>query len=293
MVHDFYPEINVLQLEAGAITGWVFHATIGPYTISAGHADKTLLYEGKHNENMLHIGFILNHGYSAVAEAHKYTEDSLSIDYGAAPLHEVYPANMSWASVYATKEIIMKDLSFPTRKLEQTPHIIIGGERKDLDPLSDIISYLLKLKPNATINEDIETELQKTIYNLLTKRMMPDAIEQPFTEGDKYRMQLLEKTHKLSQDCMCKPKPISLKDICEITKMKPRTLQKYFNETYGLGPTEYFRTRRLNNAHIDLLKSTDNISEIALRWKFPHLGRFAKTYKNFFGESPSRVQVTK
>ena len=56
----------------------------------------------------------------------------------------------------------MKDLSFPTRKLEQTPHIIIGGERKDLDPLSDIISYLLKLKPNATINEDIETELQKT-----------------------------------------------------------------------------------------------------------------------------------
>ena len=134
----------------------------------------------------------------------------------------------------------------------------------------------------------MEGRLRIALHNLLSIRFDARAHEQPFATGNLFRMHLLEEAHKLAR--MHKHHPLSLDEICTAAGMKRRTVQKYFNEIYGMGPTKYFRVRRLNGARADLLNGATSISKVALRWEFTHLGRFAGSYKTLFGESPKTTR---
>jgi AraC family ethanolamine operon transcriptional activator len=85
---------------------------------------------------------------------------------------------------------------------------------------------------------------------------------------------------------------LALDEICRATRINRRTLQHYFKEMYGMGPTEYFRVRRLNGVRNDLLRAQKDeitVSGIAEQWGFSHMGRFSQHYKRHFGESPSKT----
>ncbi len=290
MVHAGYPEIDLLQLEPGPIRGWIYSATLGRYRVNAGSFNRTTLYEGTFNPGMLHIGFILNPGYSAVVQAHEYDAGAVSVDQGAAPMHEIFPANMAWANIYAPENTVMEGIRYSKKQLQETPHFVITDCREELIPLADLINAFVG-RPNDDQNENeshMEDHLRDALRNLLFTRFDAQMYEKPFATGNLFRMHLLEEAHKLARKH--KHKPLSLDEICTTAGMKPRTVQKYFNEIYGMGPTEYFRMRRLNGAHTDLLDGAASVSEVALRWEFPHLGRFAGRYKAHFGESPKETR---
>ena len=87
--------------------------------------------------------------------------------------------------------------------------------------------------------------------------------------------------------------PITLADLATAAGVSERTLQAAFRLELGTTPMSYLRDRRLERARADLadaLPADDvNVTSIALRWGFGHLGRFAAQYKVRFGESPSRT----
>ena len=61
-------------------------------------------------------------------------------------------------------------------------------------------------------------------------------------------------------------------------------------EFLGISPTRYVLLQRLNKARAALRRanpSTASVAEIARDHQFLELGRFAVTYRNTFGESPS------
>jgi len=68
-----------------------------------------------------------------------------------------------------------------------------------------------------------------------------------------------------------------------------RKLQYCFQETLGISPVTYLRIIRLNSVHRELLTldSTKQVQNIATKWGFLHLSRFANDYKQLFGERPS------
>lgn len=54
-------------------------------------------------------------------------------------------------------------------------------------------------------------------------------------------------------------------------------------------PIEYLRRVRLDHAHRDLVggdRHTTSVAEVARRWGFAHLGRFAIYYRDEYGRSP-------
>ncbi len=290
MVHAGYPEIDLLQLEPGPIRGWVYSATLGRYRVNAGSFNRTTLYEGTYNPGMLHIGFILNPGYSAVVQAHEYDAGAVSVDRGAAPMHEIFPANMTWVNIYAPENTVMEGIQYSKKQLQATPHFVITDCREELIPLADLVNEFIG-SPNDsqhTTESQMEDHLRVALHNLLSTHFDAQVHEQPFATGNLFRMHLLEEAHKLA--LMHKHRPLSLAEICKAAGMKPRTVQKYFREIYGMGPTEYFRVRRLNGARTDLLNGAASVSEVALRWEFTHLGRFAGRYKTHFGESPKETR---
>ncbi|TBY10270.1 helix-turn-helix transcriptional regulator [Rhizobium laguerreae] len=85
--------------------------------------------------------------------------------------------------------------------------------------------------------------------------------------------------------------PISLNDIALAAKVSVRTLQQGFRQFRDTTPMSYLQDLRMAAAHRDLLESDEKqaIADIALRWGFTHLGRFAAEYKKRFGQLPSQT----
>ncbi|MFI6743871.1 AraC family transcriptional regulator [Nonomuraea sp. NPDC050451] len=86
--------------------------------------------------------------------------------------------------------------------------------------------------------------------------------------------------------------PITLSDIATAARVNVRTLQSGFREHLQTTPMAYLRNVRLARAHAELLHiaatgSQTTVTEVALRWGFTHLSRFASFYRQTYGHAPS------
>ncbi|OOK67582.1 bacterial regulatory helix-turn-helix s, AraC family protein [Mycobacterium kansasii] len=71
--------------------------------------------------------------------------------------------------------------------------------------------------------------------------------------------------------------------------MTPRALQYMFRQRLDCTPMQYLRRVRLDRAHRELLDSSRasaTVKQIANRWGFIHIGRFAIYYRETYGRSP-------
>ncbi|MEE4216822.1 MAG: helix-turn-helix domain-containing protein [Xanthomonadales bacterium] len=84
---------------------------------------------------------------------------------------------------------------------------------------------------------------------------------------------------------------VSVRDICSENGIALRTLNRAFNERFGIGPKAYLKRQRLSAVRTDLLRSRTEslVIDVANRWGFWHMGQFAKDYSNLFGELPSQT----
>ena len=81
-------------------------------------------------------------------------------------------------------------------------------------------------------------------------------------------------------------------DLASIAGVGVRVLQESFRQHVGVSPLAYLRRLRLDGVHQELSRSDPwqvNVSDVAYRWGFTHLGRFAGAYRARFGESPSQT----
>jgi AraC-like DNA-binding protein len=71
-----------------------------------------------------------------------------------------------------------------------------------------------------------------------------------------------------------------------------RVLQESFRLYVGMPPLTYLRRLRLDGVHAELTRGDQrqvSVSEVAYRWGFTHMGRFAGAYRARFGETPSQT----
>ncbi|MFF3487834.1 AraC family transcriptional regulator [Streptomyces sp. NPDC002701] len=80
--------------------------------------------------------------------------------------------------------------------------------------------------------------------------------------------------------------------LAALSQIGVRALQEAFRKHVGMSPTAYVTEVRLRRAHEQLRAaepSTVTVTEVAYRWGFAHLGRFAQRYRARFGESPAQT----
>lgn len=78
--------------------------------------------------------------------------------------------------------------------------------------------------------------------------------------------------------------------LAEVAGLSQRALQQGFDRHVGASPIRYLRQIRLERVHRDLTAadpSQATVAEIAYRWGFLHLGRFAAAYRKGYGTTPS------
>jgi AraC family ethanolamine operon transcriptional activator len=84
----------------------------------------------------------------------------------------------------------------------------------------------------------------------------------------------------------------SLAELCAIAGTSERSLEYAFREQLGVSPVRYLRLRRLNAVRRELRNAEPGslrVTEVAMRWAFWQLGRFAIEYRALFGERPSET----
>ena len=82
---------------------------------------------------------------------------------------------------------------------------------------------------------------------------------------------------------------LSVADICDLLSIPPRKISRAFQAVHGCPPLRYFRRQRYSGVRKELMKGQESatVSQIARRFAFTELGRFAVQYRVLFGESPS------
>lgn len=86
--------------------------------------------------------------------------------------------------------------------------------------------------------------------------------------------------------------PFTVRELAIVAGVSVRRLQEAFQQYVGMSPLAYLTDVRLTRAHDELRRSAPgevNVSEVAHRWSFDHLGRFASRYRARFGEFPSQT----
>jgi transcriptional regulator GlxA family with amidase domain len=84
--------------------------------------------------------------------------------------------------------------------------------------------------------------------------------------------------------------PLTPEILARVGLMGVRTLHASFRERLGTTPMAYVRSVRLDQARTELQRADPalvSVGEIATRFGFMHLSRFAQQYRERFGELPS------
>jgi AraC-like DNA-binding protein len=87
--------------------------------------------------------------------------------------------------------------------------------------------------------------------------------------------------------------PLTVTDMARVARTSVRSLQAAFAEHLGMSPVAYQRRVRLARAHHDLEAAQpgdgQTVTDIALRWGFGHVPRFASAYRERYGVAPSQT----
>jgi AraC-like DNA-binding protein len=84
--------------------------------------------------------------------------------------------------------------------------------------------------------------------------------------------------------------PWTVVDVARRVGVSTRALQEGFARHVGVPPMAYLRQVRLRRAHSDLRAADParhGVADVAARWGFTHLGRFAAAYRQRYGRAPS------
>ena len=87
--------------------------------------------------------------------------------------------------------------------------------------------------------------------------------------------------------------PISAADIASAAGFSPNYLSKRFREAAGIGVHEYLMFVRLQHAALDLVSTSDSITEIALRSGFSDSNYFKDAFKKKYGITLSAYRKTR
>ena len=88
-------------------------------------------------------------------------------------------------------------------------------------------------------------------------------------------------------------KPARIPELCRAVGVEPRRLRRACQAILGVTPVSYLHTLRLSEVRRTLATpdgAASTITEVASRFGFHELGRFAAAHRAAFGEHPSETR---
>ena len=164
---------------------------------------------------------------------------------------------------------------------------VINGNTRQLDALRRAVLKLLAQPGDCLDKEELSNLLAATIA------WMGDSTGQ-WQPKDLRVREPCRRVAKLTEEYIQEhyADAIHIEDICRVTRVGVRTLQRCFREYFDVTISEFISSVRLKKAHCELVASHHSektVSHIALKHGFNHLGRFSFLFRQRYGDYPSEV----
>jgi AraC-like DNA-binding protein len=161
-----------------------------------------------------------------------------------------------------------------------------AGALRRLIRLHDTVTRTRRVQPRVTASAAARG-LKQQVFDALIECMqerMPDT----GAVARRRRADIMSRFEDLISDTL--PQSQSSSEICAVLGTSDRRLRSCCKVHLGMGPLQYLYLRRMQFTR-QALQGADprvtRVSEVAHRYGFCELGRFAVAYRQQFGESPS------
>jgi AraC-like DNA-binding protein len=198
----------------------------------------------------------------------------------------------SWAGYSLPDDLIVqhsvalfgRDLTPPRNRISaQLPSATMARLRRLHAAVIQLGSTAPEIISNIDAAKGLEASLIETFFDCLSS----DELDED-QSARRQHFAILRKLHDLAQENP--EEPLYISDVCRILRVPKRTLQYSCNEQLGMSPKKYLTLRRLHLVHQALQRGSEgghSVSDIAMRFGFWELGRFAIVYRTIYGETPS------
>lgn len=169
----------------------------------------------------------------------------------------------------------------------------VENTSKATGPLRDFLRYLVGdlASPDSLLNKGsagatAEALLWEHFRAFLAKT---DSTKQPVVQSSPSLMRLVWAAIDFMRAHYADT--ITVSDIAAAVGTSPRNLQDAFRSCGNRTPVAVLSAIRMENVRLDLMTSDPSLSvtHIAMDCGFTHMGRFAKAYRDIYGETPSQT----
>ncbi|MDM0022964.1 helix-turn-helix domain-containing protein [Variovorax saccharolyticus] len=285
------------QISAGRFSGHVEDLRVGPVQVFVETASRSVFQCGMPRTGTLTVGLM-----HPVAEAGWFCGHALERD------RMIAVSSGSEFDLIAGAGMDVIGISIDTAHLSALATQLRGGEQA-AQPLRDPCVLATSAAVQAGMKQLVDSALALArlqpalLQQAAAQRMLALSLSEAMLDGvagDRHEASVRPSAAArrrilyAARDYMHAhaDEAITVPDLCQATCASRRALQYAFEEILHLSPVTYLRVMRLNRVRGELLAHSDlTVGDVAARWGFWHLSRFAADYRQHFGELPSATRA--
>jgi len=146
---------------------------------------------------------------------------------------------------------------------------------------------LVETAPEILKHREVSGALEQELVHAMVRCLAHDT-EADISVGWRHHYAIIRRFEEVL--AANSDRPLHLPELCAATGASERVLRICCQEHLRMSPVRYLSLRRLHLARRALTRADPartTVTQIAFRYGFWQLGRFAVTYQGMFGESPS------
>ena len=176
------------------------------------------------------------------------------------------------------------DLKPPRDEILVTPQ---PAAMARLQRLHAAAGHLAEEAPEIIANPDAARGLEQSLIEAMVGCLAHGEVREDSLAQQHHEL-IMRRFHKVVEENP--EQPLYIPEICKAIRVSQRTLLACCQEHLGMAPKRYLLRRRMHLARGALREAGRDapaVTDIATRYGFWQLGRFAVEYQSLFGESPS------
>lgn len=285
---------DYLQLSAGAFSGVIIEASVGPIQILSESICQCVDQKAASDRDIFTVGVPLHLEGRGYWQGYQLERDSLMTLRPNEDLHFRTPRE-SRILVIAIDCSAFSAFAHDIASID-IHRLIAGSNVKRLpteiaqrfrgivnEVLTSIVSIPEVCEDPASAKAIIETVLNTSLYALRAQ----SAVNESPRNTHSVQRAIVER----ARDYILanRENPPTVSELSAFLKMSRRGLHHAFTNVLGINVITFLRYVRLHGAKKDLLRAgpRDSVNGIACKWGFWHMGMFSSYYKALFGELPS------
>jgi AraC-like DNA-binding protein len=249
--------------------------------------------------DLVFIAFPLNHDPQQICDGVELQPGNIVLHGQGECVHQLTRGPSHWGSISLAPEYLAAwgnalaglDLVAPSAARILQPSRPDGARLRRLHAKAcGLAETRPKLLAHGEVNRAIEQDLLHTLINCLASS--DEAHEHSGPE--RYHIKIMQRYEEIL--AKNSERQLQIPKLCADIGVSERTLRACCEKFLGMSPAQHIRLQRPGRVRTALRhadSSTVTVADLARRFGFWELGRFAGLYQNLFGELPSATLRSK